>query len=73
MAALMADDAASQGGLLCKGVTPGRDRAIDSGEGGWAFRAGPRWKAREAFESVKEGRGSGCALRRRPPCLWRRG
>ena len=27
-------------GLLCNGVTPGRDRGIDGGEGGPAFQRG---------------------------------
>jgi len=41
-------------------------RGIDSGERGRDFRAGWWWKARRAFLSVKEGRCSECALRRRP-------
>jgi hypothetical protein len=47
-------------------------RAIDSGERGRGFRAGWWWKARRTFPSATEGRCSGCALRRRPPCPRRR-
>jgi len=56
-----------EAGMVCSAEA--HSRAIDSKEGGQAFRAGFSGKARETFPSARESRGSGCALRRRPPYL----
>ena len=54
------------------GYAKAHSRAGDSGERGRSFRTGWWWKARRACLSAMEGRCSGWALRRRPPCPRRR-
>ena len=63
---------ASRGGWAGAGKSALQRRIVapsESGEGGMACRAGWWWKAWGAFLWAQEGRGSRCALRRRPPCL----
>jgi hypothetical protein len=63
-------DGISYGSEVC--FAKAHSRSIDSGDRGRAFGRACGGKPGELFSDQRKGRGSGCALRRRPPCLRRR-